>query len=348
MFKNVDDLNQNKYNMKIKNIYGIDVSKEHLDICLVSDGRVVLQIKIKNSFAEIRKLLKNMYKRGFDPLESLFCMEYTGVYNNILLQFLYKSGYQAWVESSKQIMQSAGILRGKTDKVDSERIAFYAAKNLDQARIWKPKRAKLDQLDALLKNRKRMLKVKNQLAVAVRESKRFNSKEINILNERINRSPLNSILKTIKMIDKEIAYLIESDEVFLYQSNLAKSVIGVGNIIAATVIVKTNEFKTYQDPRKFACQAGVAPFDHTSGKSIRGRSRVSHMADKSIKTLLHLAAMSAINCKGELQDYYKRKTEKGKNKMSVLNAIRNKIIHRIFAAVNRGTPYQKFNNFVFG
>src|SRR5690606_36505633 len=95
------------------------------------------------------------------------------------------------------------------------------------------------------------------------------------------------------------------------------------------------------------CQAGVAPFEHSSGKSIRGKTRVSHMADKSIKTLFHLAAMAVLNRKSsELKDYYERKIAAGKNKMSVLNAIRNKIIQRIFAVVQRGAPYQKFNKMV--
>jgi len=54
-----------------------------------------------------------------------------------------------------------------------------------------------------------------------------------------------------------------------------------------------------------------------------------------------LAAMSAIRSKGELQDYYLRKVADGKNKMLVLNAVRNKIIHRIYAVIRRGEIYNK-------
>jgi hypothetical protein len=62
---------------------------------------------------------------------------------------------------------------------------------------------------------------------------------------------------------------------------------------------------------------------HSSGSSIRGKTRVDHHARKSLKTLLHLAAMSALQVKGELQDYYQRKVNEGKNKMLVINALRN-------------------------
>lgn len=89
------------------------------------------------------------------------------------------------------------------------------------------------------------------------------------------------------------------------------------------------------------CHAGVAPFEHRSGSSVRGKTRVSHHARKRLKSLFHLAAMSSIRAKGELRDYYQRKVGEGKNKMLVLNAVRNKIIHRIYAVVRRGEKYDK-------
>jgi hypothetical protein len=69
--------------------------------------------------------------------------------------------------------------------------------------------------------------------------------------------------------------------------------------------------------------------------------------------------MSAIRLDNELRTYYLRKVEEGKNNMSVLNAIRNKIIHRIFALIKNENFYQKdfscrrnrtdvFNNYTQG
>lgn len=51
--------------------------------------------------------------------------------------------------------------------------------------------------------------------------------------------------------------------------------------------------------------------------------------------------MAAIRTRGELQDYYQRKVQEGKNKMLVLNAVRNKLIHRVYAVVARGEKYDK-------
>ena len=65
------------------------------------------------------------------------------------------------------------------------------------------------------------------------------------------------------------------------------------------------------------------------------------MANMNLKKLLHMAAMSAIQCNEELKHYYERRVGEGKNKMSVMNAVRNKLIGRIFACVKNQRLYQK-------
>jgi transposase len=110
---------------------------------------------------------------------------------------------------------------------------------------------------------------------------------------------------------------------------------------AINTIVATRAFTKFNDPRKFACHAGVAPFNYSSGTSIRSKWKVSHRANKKLKKLFHMAALSAIQAPGELKDYYTRKTNEGKNKMTVINAIRAKIIHRIFAVIRNNQEYDK-------
>jgi len=112
-------------------------------------------------------------------------------------------------------------------------------------------------------------------------------------------------------------------------------------VTAVNLIVHTNEFKKLNDPRKLACYCGIAPFEHSSGSSIRGKTRVSHMANKKLKTNLHMASLSGVRNDTDLKKYYERKTAEGKSKLSVLNAVKNKLIARVIAVVKRGTPYQE-------
>ncbi len=140
--------------------------------------------------------------------------------------------------------------------------------------------------------------------------------------------------------------LIQDDETLRELFELVTSVDAVGPVTASHMLVVTNEFKSFDCPKKFACHAGIAPFENSSGSSIHGKSQVSPYANKESKKLLHMVAMSAINMEGDLAQYYQRKVQDGKNKMNVINAVRNKIIKRIFACVrdkrNRvAGPYEK-------
>ena len=114
---------------------------------------------------------------------------------------------------------------------------------------------------------------------------------------------------------------------------------------ALSLILFTRNFTLFDDPRKLACYGGVAPFEYSSGTSVKGRTKVSHFANKDLKKIIHMAALSAIRYNPEMKAYFIRKVEQGKNKMSVINAIRNKLIHCIMAIIKRQTPWvEKVND----
>ena len=95
----------------------------------------------------------------------------------------------------------------------------------------------------------------------------------------------------------------------------------------------TNEFKTVSSAKQLACYVGVVPFIYQSGSSVKRKSSVSTFANKPLKNLLHMYAISARIHKEEFRKYFERKIAKGKYIMCVLNAIRNKIVQRIYACV---------------
>jgi hypothetical protein len=84
----------------------------------------------------------------------------------------------------------------------------------------------------------------------------------------------------------------------------------------------------------------MAPFGKQSGTSIKTQPHVSHLANKQIKVLLTQAAKSAVRYDPNIRDYYQRKIAEGKNKWLVINNVRNKLIHRIFALVKNKQSYQ--------
>ena len=145
----------------------------------------------------------------------------------------------------------------------------------------------------------------------------------------------------ISQVEDKMDQVIASDVELNRLFRIVTSVEGIGKVTATEMIITTNEFKDISEPSKFACYSGVAPFEHSSGTSLRSRPRVSHKANKTMKSLLHMAALVAICYNADLKAYYQRKVEERKNKMSVINAVRNKLIWRVFACVRNNKLYQK-------
>src|SRR6185503_8317631 len=271
--------------------------------------------------------VKAFKSKGGKLSNALFCMEHTGIYNNPLLNYCTKQKVAVWLESAIHIKKSSGLQRGKNDRVDAFRIAIFAYKNREEVKFWEPKRYVIQRLKYLLGTRSRTMNALKQLSVPLEEEKEFTDSRIT--KGCLNSSSTKALKTELKNIEREIKLIIKGDNELKRIYDQVISVEGIGMITATSIIITTNEFKDITEAKKFACYAGVAPFEHRSGSSVRGKTRVSKMANKTVKTLLHMAALSAIKIGGELKDYFLRKVAEGKNKMSVINAVRNKLIQRI-------------------
>lgn len=328
--------------MKTETYVGIDVSKEKLDFALVKNGNKIFHCQTTNDSSGIKSVIKRLKKEfGCNLQATLFCVEHTGIYNQHLLDLFEKKKLMLWIESSMQIKKSLGMQRGKNDRIDALRIAMYAYRFQDRVNLWQPPRIIIKQLKHFSALRSRLMRAIKQLQLPLKEQASFFNKKIAKEISGHCTASLKSLKKDLGKVNKQIQEVILADEHLKKLFKLITSISSVGPVTATEMIVTTNEFKNFSQASQYACYAGVAPFEHSSGTSIRGKTRVSHMANKTIKTILHMAAVSSINAKGEMKVYFERKIKEGKNKMSVLNAIRNKLIKRIFAVVQRNEPYQK-------
>lgn len=328
--------------MQYSHFIGIDVSKKTLDVCVLSGRDVILRLKIENSPKGVRELFKELKCfEHFEVSKTVICMEHIGIYADRLLEELHKRECHIWLENPLHIKRSSGLQRGKNDSVDAHRIALYAYKNRDDARLWQPPREVIVKLSCLVRLRLRLVQARQMLAVPVSETKASATRVAATIIEKCSRKSLKVLKEELRKVEEQIQSVIEGDETLNRLFKIVTSVRGIGPVIGPELILATNEFRTITDPKKFACYAGVAPFEHSSGTSIRGRTRVSHIANKRMKKLLHLAAVSSLTGKNEMRRYYDRKVKDGKHEMSVLNAIRNKIIHRVFACVNQNRLFQK-------
>jgi transposase len=323
-------------------ILGIDVSKETLDIVIMISGQYHLHEQISNDARAFKRWFKQQLKENKIKItDCLICMEHTGVYCYPVIEVAELLGLYLWIEDASKIKAFHSLSRGKNDALDADRIAQYAYLKQGEAKKWESPRTIIQELRGLMQLRKRLLDTKQRLSVPLKEEKAMINNDWTKSHQQYIQPVLKQVGKELKTVEMRIKTLIKEDAQLHHLYEQVTSVKGIGPVVGLSMIILTNEFKSIQDPRKMACHCGVAPFPYQSGKSIKGRSKVSHRAHKSIKALLNLAARSSVSSPGELRDYYHRKVEAGKNKMLVLNAIRNKLIHRVFACVRDGRKYEK-------
>ena len=341
---NLDLLTIKNKVMEFTYFIGTDVSKNELDFAVMRGKVFLFHKEIANTETAIILFIKELVKLpGFDLASAIFCMEHTGIYNNHLLACLHNKKANIWLESALQIKRSSGNIRGKNDKVDAIRIADYAYTKRDKVRLWVPRREIIQQLANLAATRVRLIEAKKILKTPLQEQDSFTAKKIIRHSTYVCSHTLKAIDADLDRAEKAINNLIAKDPELKRLFNLVTSVNGIGKVTATQILITTNEFKDISNPKQYACYAGVAPFIEESG-IFKGKGRVSHQANKKVKTLLHMAAIVAIQYNQDIKQYYDRKVnEQKKNKMSVINAVRNKLILRIFACVNHNSPYQ--NNY---
>jgi len=330
--------------MKSYLFIGIDISKSTLDVCILSPSDIAdihHQSFCNNAkgFSQLMKWLKQN-SEGVAVQDWRVCMENTGIYSLELNCFFHDKEIWQSMENALQIKRSMGVVRGKTDKADSKIIALYAYRFVDKLKPYVLPTGTLLRLRVLFSQRERLVRMHSQVLMASQSIKSYPKELVKDIGEQ-NEMLLKNLDIQIKGIDKSIKACLQQDKDLHRKAKLIQSVPGIGQQTAAYLLIVSQGMKSFATARQFACFSGCAPFAHQSGVSIRGKTKVHFIANRKMKMLLHMAAMNAITFNDEIKAYYQRKVAEGKNPMSVLNAVRFKLICRIYSVVKRDEEYQK-------
>lgn len=315
---------------------GIDVSKETLDIAIQGTKQ---HIRIANSSEGLKTLQGWLKGLKIDLTQCWFILEYTGGYEYRLVQFCTSKNITFTRLPGLEIKKSMGMQRGKNDKIDSKRIAEYGYEKREKMRP--------DSAESALILRIKQLLTQRDAFVNDKKANEHRGKELQAMMDFKDSDPLvrnyyqavEFAQKMIKKTEAELTEIIEKDEELKTTFKLLTSIPGIGPINALVTIAYTENFKRFPNARKYGAYCGVVPFDHTSGKSIKKRSRVNHMANKNIKAKLDMAAKASIMYDQEMKAYYQRRAALGKHHSSIKNEVKFKLILRMFAVVNKQEVY---------
>ena len=314
---------------------GTDVSKLTLDHGIYPS---MVHQKTTNNSAGFKSWLR--WAMGFGNKEQLWVvMEHTGYYSYQFELFLHQQSIRYTKVAALEIKRSVGLVRGKSDKVDALLISRYGWMNRDRLDPQQLSTAVITELKDLVSLRDKLVKDRSGYKARMKEQAATRKYAKMHLQNKIQARMIKELTKDIKEVEAAIKNLIKEDEALLNNYKLLVSIKAVGFVTAVYMLAYTENFRKFLNSRKFACYAGLAPFEHTSGTSLRGKNRVSHYANKKAKCLLNLAASVAIQHNPEMKAYYSRRVNEGKSKMGTLNIIRHKLVDRMFAVVKRATPY---------
>lgn len=320
----------------LKNFVGIDISKLWFDAALIKadDPSQIIHHQFVQNSEGYCKMMEWLSKSGIKPDKyTLFCMENTGLYNTGLVNHLVDIKAQLWVEMPLRIKKAGGFERGSDDRTASVKIACYAMRFRDNVKIWEPADSNMERIKNLIVQRDRVINAITQLTVPVKELKDCGCSAEAKQMERAQKAAITGLQKAKLSIDGLIAKTVEQDEKVFKKVKLVQSIKGIGPVTAVALLVYTRSYDRFESARQLACYCGVVPFKKESARSVRYKPAVSPFANKKLKKLLHLCALSAIKNDNELRLYFERKVNEGKNKMSVINAVRNKLVHRVYAVL---------------
>lgn len=329
---------------KKKCYVAIDVSKLWFDISVISviDNKKEPMItdRFDNSSGGLVFLNKWLKKHGVPAGENtLVVIENTGVYHRLIWEYCSNHNLSIHIGNAAQIKWSLGITRGKDDVTDSQRLCNYCYRHADELKATPALDPVFLQLKDLMTARTKLLAQIKSIEVYLKELKLSNSKEVQKIMEQAHKAALSGLKKSLLQIEEQIKKNLKENVAIKNNYELLLTVPGIGHITAAYIICCTNNFASKINGKQLACYAGVVPFSNTSGTSIKGKNKVHKMANKELKKLLHLCALSAVKNYPEFREYYERKKIEGKHPMGILNAVRNKIVLRAVAVIKNQRKY---------
>jgi len=316
-------------------ILGVDVSKKTLDICWAERR---LPLRIDNNSEGFSKFKKWCKENEIDLRETFIVLEYTGGYEYRFIQFCESIGIAYCRVPGLEIKQSMGMIRGKSDKADAFRIGRYGEEKIKRLEPSKPLDNNIIELKMALSFRKRLVREGAGYESTIKERKHMYEVDKEDMIICIAQEKISANKQYVKQIEERIMELIKSNASMLLNYRIITSIKGIGPINAWMTIAYTENFTSFPDARHYAVFVGVIPFEHTSGTSIKGRRRTSHLAHKELKQKLNMAARAAIEHDPEIRAYAERKLQ-NKEYGLVLNNVKFKLILRMFSLVKRGVMY---------
>jgi transposase len=313
----------------MKLVCGIDVSKDTLDLHYNLDSGREVSLRVKNNEKGHQKIV--------DVCGLRTCvMEASGPYYLRLAFFLKGAGCDVRVENPVRIKRfiQMGLERNKNDKKDARWLYRYGVER--DAAVWQMPSEEALKCSSITASIDLLTRQKTQLSNQIHSLDQLpgNHKELAKSLEKIRAT----LAKEVKALEQRLAAILKQWKGEQVAS--VSSIPGLGKRAVALLITATNGFTKTENHRQLIALTGLAPREHQSGSSIKGKKGICKMGSGYLRNVLYMCSLSAIRHNKACKELYERLKAAGKKSKVALIAVCNKLLKQAFAVATKGTKYQ--------
>lgn len=302
---------------------GIDLSKAQLDVATHPDGQAW---RCSNSKSGRHTLLCRL--QALQP--RLVLLEASGGLERPLLQLLRQAGLPVSLVNPRRVRdfaKASGLL-AKTDRLDAQVLARFAASFQPQPRLWADDPS-TQQLQALVSRRRQLL----EMLVAERN-------RLPLAHPSLQPSlqqHISQLAQALECLDIQIQQLQQHNPAWQLPSQLLQSVPGVGPVLTATLLGHLPELGQL-NRRQIAALAGLAPYNCDSGQ-FQGQRHIWG-GRPLVRWALYMATVSSLRCNPVIQSFYHRLKSNGKPPKLALVACMRKLLVILNAMLKHQSPWR--------
>jgi transposase len=332
---------------------GIDISKESFDAALLLPTEKWRNRKFRNSEAGFRELSQWIERHCKQPISELaakagqqeeqpllqVCMEATGSYSEALAIYLHEElGLCVSVVNPRRTRAYAEsqLRRTKTDRVDAVTIAQFCRAQRPEA--WVPAAPEVRRLQALVRHLDSLIETRLQQMNRLEAASANKSGTVRVVTDSL-RSLIATLEEQIEEIKRAISSHIERHDGLKEDHSLLCSIKGIGSETSARLLAEMVRLKDYDSARKAASYSGLTPRQIESGKSVRGRTRLSKTGNARVRAALYWPAITAMRFNPLIREMGERLRERGKCEMVIIGAAMRKLVHLAYGVLKTRKPF---------
>lgn len=302
---------------------GIDVSQDRLEVHVRPTAE---SWSVAADEAGVAALVERL--RALGP--ALIVLEATGGYETMAAIALAEAGLPLAIVTPRQIRDFAratGQL-AKTDALDARIIAAFGEAIQPPVRPVPDEQART--LGELVARRRQLVDMLGA------EMNRRRMTRQPPLRKQLDRH-IAWLQEAVARLDQDLQRLIRSTPVWRETEDLLRSVPGVGNVTACTLIAELPELGVL-DRRAIAALVGLAPFARDSGV-LRGRRMIAG-GRATVRRTLYMATLTAIRRNPAITGFYDRLRRTGHPAKVALTAAMRKLLVVLNAILRDRRPWQ--------